>query len=162
MGRKKQKGGNSNQFNMTLGAGDSAGGALDQANQNQANVALAATKMQQQGGAPQTELMPPPAMTGDQGGVLAGAANTAQQATADSQFDNQVGKPSACQKSLSGMGGGKRRRRRKSFRKKRKTKKRKSKRKKSKRRRKRKTKRRSKRRKTMRNIRFSHMPPLKV
>lgn len=161
MGRKKQKGGSSNQFNMTLGAGDSAGGALDEANQKQANVALAATKMQQQGGAPQTELMPPPAMTGAQGGLLAGAANTSQQATADSQFDNQVGNPSTCQKSLSGMGGGKRKRRRKSFRKKRKTKRRKSRRRKSKRR-KRRTKRRRRKRKTMRRVRFSHMPPLKV
>ena len=161
MGRKKQKGGSGNQFNMTLGAGDSAGGALDEANQKQTNTALAATKMQQQGGAVQTELMPPPAMTGGQGSILAGAANTSQQASADSQFDNQVGNPSACQKNLSGMGGGKKKRRRKSFRKKRKTKRRKSKRKKSRRRKRRKTKRR-RRRKTMRNVRFSHMPPLKV
>lgn len=162
MVRRKLKGGNP--FNQTLGPDDSGGGALDQANQNQITNAAQVSEMNGQGGGGyETSVMPAPSMGKGGANILQDSANTSQQLDADSQFDGDVGKPTSCQKGLSGIFGG--RKRKKTFRKKRKRKKRRTKKRKRRRRSKRKGKKKKggrTRRRKMKKPRFSRMPPLKV
>ena len=160
MVRKNLKGGN--QFNQTLTGGDTGGGALDQANKQQAVNAAQTSEMSGQGGGAVSELMPAPGMPSRGISTLQDSANTSQQGAANSVGDTKVGIPTSCQKGLAGgiFGG------RKTFRKKRKKRRTK---KKSKRKGKKKSKRKGKkkkggrtRRRKMKKLRFSRMPPLKV